>query len=323
MFGDTIGIDLGSSFVRIYMKGQGVLLCESTVAAVEGGNVISAGNTAAEICGRAPKNIKAVHPVQNAVISDADTAEKIIRYFIKKACGNRLFKPSGIISVPGEISAVCENALISAAEGAGMKNVELCDVPIAAAIGAGVNIMKPRGTFICDVGSGCSDIAVISAGGIVISSLTKTAGDSFDKVIADYIKNEKHIEIGKKTAESVKAALSRSEKINVRGRCLYEGLPKKAETDAEELIPVIRAKAMEIVFEIIEVLKKTPPGLLNDISDDGIILCGGSANLALLPEMIEEYTGIKCIVPERNGECVINGIGKMIENGAEEIEKAN
>jgi len=326
LFGETIGIDLGSSYTRIYMKGQGVVLCEPTVAAVEGGKILSIGAGADEMIGRTPRNIRAIRPISHGVISDLETTEKIIKYFVKKACGNRLFKPSAVISVPGEISEVCERAVIDAAIGAGIKSAELTDIPIAAAIGAGADIGKPCGSMICDIGSEKTDIAVISMGGIVLNAFTKTAGASFDEVISDFIKKEKRVAIGEKAAENVKIAIGsldgEGDKVSVRGRCLVSGLPKSVEISAEEIMPSLKEKAMDIVYAVLSVLENTPPQLLSDISDSGIILCGGGANLKGIDKTVFDFTGIKCIVAEMSDECTIKGLGKIIENEVEEINKA-
>ena len=319
MFGETIGIDLGSSFTRIYLKGQGIVLSEPTVAAVEceSKKILCVGCDAEEMVGRTPKNVYAIRPVKHGVISDFHTTEKILKYFVKKACGNRLFKPSAIISVPGEISQVSERAVIDAAISAGIKNVELTDVPIASSMGAGIDISVPRGSLIVDIGAERCDVAVISTGGIVLNSSIKTGGSSFDRAISDYVKKEKRIIIGERVSKEIKtsiATLNGEEKsVSARGRCLLTGLPKTFEITSEEIMPQITSVAMEIVFAIVSLLENTPPQLICDISESEIVICGGSANLEGIDKLLEKYTGIRCIVAENSADCTIKGIGKFIE----------
>ncbi len=326
MFSETVGIDLGTSYTRIYMRGQGVVLCEPTVAAIDNlsGKILSVGVGADEMIGRTPKNVHAIRPLKHGVISDYQVAEKVIKYFIKKALGNRLFKPSALICVPGDISEVCERAVIDAAIGAGLKNVELCDVPMASAMGADVDVLKPRGAFIADIGAGSSDIAVISMGGMVLNSLIKTAGESFDSAIREYIKKEKRIAIGDRAAEDIKKKCTVSDEGReshiVKGRCLLTGLPKTSEITSEEIVPVVENVAMDIVSAILTLLENTPPQLLSDISESGIVLCGGGANIKGLDALIKKHTGIECFIADRCDECTILGIGKMIDG--ERLPKA-
>ena len=326
MFSETVGIDLGTSYTRIYMRGAGVVLCEPTVAALDrkAGKILSVGAGADEMIGRTPKNVYAIRPLRHGVISDCYLAEQIIKYFVKKTLGSRLFKPSALICVPGDISEVCERAVIDAAIGAGFKNVELCDSPVASAIGAGMDILKPRGVMVVDIGGGSCDVAVLSMGGMVLNTSVKTAGESFDSAIREYIKKEKRIAIGERAAEEIKIKVATladdREQLMLKGRCLLTGLPKTAEISSEEIMPVVESVAGDIVSAILMVLENTPPQLLSDISESGIVLCGGGASLKGLDALIKKYTGIECTLSEKNDECTIMGIGKMIEG--ERLNKA-
>lgn len=326
MFSETVGIDLGTSYTRIYMRGAGIVLCEPTVAAIDNtaGKILSVGLGADEMIGREPKNVHAIRPLKHGVISDYQVAQQIIKYFVRKALGNRIFKPSALICVPGDISEVCERAVIDAAIGAGLKNVELCDVPIASAMGAGLDILKPRGAMVVDIGAGSCDVAVLSMGGMVLNSSVKTAGESFDKAIKEYIKKEKRIAIGEKAAEEVKIKLASlnecGEHLVIKGRCLLTGLPKTAEITSGEILPAIENTAMDIVSAILTVLENTPPQLLSDISESGIVLCGGGASMEGIETLILRHTGIECSKAERSDECTALGIGKMIDG--EKLNKA-
>lgn len=323
MFSETVGIDLGTHYTRIYVKGQGIVLCEPTVAAIDYNSkrIICAGIEAEEMVGRTPKNVYSIRPLKHGIISDYRTTEKIIKHFIKKALGNRIFKPSALICVPGEISQVSERAVVDAALGAGMKNIELADTAVAAAMGAGIDISPPRGCMVADIGAENCDVAVISMGGIVSNRSIKTAGSSFDRAISEYIKREKRIIIGERAAGEVKmniASLADDDKSYiVGGRCLLSGLPKTCEVTSAEIMPCIKNVAGEIVSAVKSVLENTPPQLLCDICDSGIYLCGGGASLRGLDRLIYENTGIKCIVAEEGSSCAIKGIGKLIENDME------
>ena len=318
MLGETIGIDFGSAMTRIYLKGQGIVLAEPTIAAIDDeGKIICAGDEAAEMTGRTPKNIYAVRPIKNGVVSDFRIAEKILKYFIKKACGSRLFKPSAVISVPGEISQVSEKAIIDVARCAGVKNASLADAPLASAMGAGADIILPRGNFILDIGAEVTNAAVLSMGGIVLNSMSKTAGASFDRAICDYVKREKKIIIGERAACEIKmniGTLEDEEKSCFsRGRCLLSGLPKHFEITSGEIKPYLKEVAEEIIKDVIKLLEKTPPQLISDISEEHIILSGGSAGLAGFAKEVEIATQIKCIIADDSENCTVKGLGRLID----------
>jgi len=318
LFSETIGIDIGSKNVRIYVKGQGVALCESTVVAayVHSGEIISVGEAAEEMIGRTPKNVKAIMPVEHGIISDFDTTEKIIKHFVKKICGRRLFKPSAIVNAPGEINSVCERAIIDTLISAGIREVSVADGTAMSLVGAGIDISRPGGNMICDIGGGKSDVAVISMGGIVAGKCIKTAGETFDVEIADYIKRQKGVIISHKNAEEVKKEIGTLKKSDmwakVRGRCLLTGLPKTVEVTAEELLPIFTDKTREIVTAVMQVLEVTPPALVGDIIDNGIYLSGGGALLEGIDSEISNATGIEVNVCENPQECLIMGLGRLL-----------
>ena len=324
MFSETIGIDLGSKNIRIYVKGKGIVLSESSAVAsyTPDGRIICIGEDAEEMIGRAPKNVSAVMPIEHGVISDIETAEKIIKYFVKKICGRRIFKPSAICNVPSDINGVCERAVTETLIGAGIKEVSLADGTAMSLAGAGVDIRKPGGNLICDIGGGKSDIAVISMGSIVSGKCIKTAGDSFDGEICEYVKRKKGIIISHKCGENVKKEIGSLKKSDmwtkVRGRCLLTGLPKTAEITSGEIQPLLFDKTREIVTAIMQVLENTPPALLGDIIDRGIHLSGGSASLPGIDSEISKACGIDAFVCENPENCLIMGLGRLL-NDAEYI----
>lgn len=318
MFSETIGIDIGSKNVRIYTKGQGVVLCESNVAAsyVHSGEIICIGDTAAEMIGKTPVNVNAILPVEHGVISDMETEEKIIKYFVKKICGRRLFKPSAIVNVPSDINGVCERAITDTLMGAGIREVSLADGTAMSLAGAGVDISRPGGNMICDIGGGKSDISVISMGAIVSGKCIKTAGDSFDREIVNYIKRKKGIIVSDKTAENVKKEIGTLKKSDmwtkVRGRCLLTGLPKSVEITSEEILPVLCDRTRDIVTAIMQVLEITPPALVGDIIDRGIYLSGGGAQMPGIDVEIKKACGIDVNVCQNPQDCLIMGLGRLL-----------
>ena len=317
-----IGIDLGTASILVYVKGKGVVLKEPSVVAFDRDtNKIKAiGEEARLMLGRTPGNIVAVRPLRQGVISDYTVTEKMIKYFIQKALGKRSYrKPKISVCVPSGVTEVEKRAVEDAAYAAGAREVFIIEEPIAAAIGAGIDISKPCGNMIVDIGGGTSDIAVISLGGSVVSTSIKIAGDDFDEAIVRYMRKKHNLLIGERTAEDVKIKvgtcypLPEPETMDVRGRNLVTGLPKMIEVSSEEMEEALREPTSNIVEAVHSVLEKTPPELAADVADRGIILTGGGALLRGLEQLMEDRTGINTMTAEDPMTCVAVGTGKYVE----------
>lgn len=317
-----IGIDLGTASVLVYVKGKGVVLKEPSVVAFDRDtNVIKAiGEEARLMLGRTPGNIVAVRPLKQGVISDYTVTEKMIQYFVRKAVGKRTFKKPRIsVCVPSGVTEVEKKAVEEAAFAAGAREVHLIEEPVAAAIGAGIDIARPCGNMIVDVGGGTSDIAVISLGGAVVHSSVKVAGDDFDDAIVRYMRKKHNLLIGERTAENIKIKIGtvyplvEEEVMEVRGRNLITGLPKTVTVTSSEAEEALQEVAGQIVEEVVSVLEQTPPELSADILDRGIVLTGGGAMLRGLEELIEEKTGINTMTAEDPMKAVAIGTGQFVE----------
>lgn len=321
-FGNDIGIDLGTASVLVYIKGKGIVLQEPSVVAIEKSNnrVLAVGEEARRMIGRTPGNIVAKRPLRDGVISDYDTTEKMLKEFIRKAYGYKGWgKPRVVVCIPCEATEVERRAVKDAALNAGARKVYLIEEPIAAAIGAGLDIAKPSGSMIVDIGGGTTDVAVISLGGMVVRSSMKIAGDKFDEAIIRYIRKKHKIMIGERTAEELKikigSAYKRDEDISseVRGRDLISGLPKNVFVTSEEMREALRETVSAIAECVHSVLEKTPPELASDISDKGIMMTGGGALLWGLDKYLEEKTRVPVYVSEEAVSCVALGTGKSLE----------
>ena len=322
MSGTDIGIDLGTASILVYIKGKGVVLKEPSVVAFDRNtNRIKAiGEEARLMLGRTPGNIVAVRPLRQGVISDYNVTEKMLKYFIQKAVGKTRFrKPIISVCVPSGVTEVEKRAVEDATMNAGAKDVKIIEEPIAAAIGAGIDIAKPCGNMIVDIGGGTSDIAVISLGGTVVSTSIKIAGDDFDEAIVRYMRKKHNLSIGERTAEEIKikigAAYKRPEllTLDVRGRNLITGLPKTVTVNSDETVEALRETTTQIVEAVHTVLEKTPPELAADIADRGIVLTGGGGLLYGLEELIEQKTGITTMTAEDPMTAVAIGTGKYVE----------
>ena len=301
-----IGIDLGTASILVYIRGKGVVLKEPSVVAFDRDtNKIKAiGEDARLMLGRTPGNIVAVRPLRQGVISDYTVTEKMMKYFIQKALGKRTFrKPRIAVCVPSGVTEVEKKAVEDATYQAGAREVSIIEEPIAAAIGAGIDISKPCGNMIVDIGGGTSDIAVISLGGTVVSASIKIAGDDFDEAIVRYMRKKHNLLIGERTAEDLK----------VRGRNLVTGLPKTVKVSSEETEEALRETTAQIVETIHSVLEKTPPELAADIADRGIVLTGGGSLLRGLEDLISAKTGINTMTAEDPMTAVAIGTGKYVE----------
>lgn len=318
----SIGIDLGTASILVYIKGKGVVLKEPSVVAFDRDtNKIKAiGEDARQMLGRTPGNIVAVRPLRQGVISDYTVTEKMLKYFIQKAMGKKSFrKPIVSVCVPSGVTEVEKKAVEDATWEAGARDVKIIEEPIAAAIGAGIDISKPCGNMIVDIGGGTADIAVISLGGTVVSTSIKIAGDNFDEAIVRYMRKKHNLLIGERTAEDIKikigCAFKRPEvdTMDVRGRNLVTGLPKTVTVTSEETEEALRDTTAQIVEAVHSVLEKTPPELAADIADRGIVLTGGGSLLRGLEELIEHKTGINTMTAEEPMTCVAIGTGKFVE----------
>lgn len=321
-FGRDIGIDLGTATVIAYMKGKGIVLREPSVVAVDNGtrDVLAVGGEARRMLGRTPGNIVATRPLRDGVISDYTVTEKMLKYFINKVGGKTLFAPRIMICIPSRVTEVEKKAVIDAATNAGARKVYLIEEPIAAAIGAGIDISKPCGNMVIDIGGGTTDVAVISLGGSVVSTSIKVAGDKFDEAVVKYIKKKHNISIGERTAEDLKINIGcvypkiQDMEMEVRGRDLMSGLPKTVTVHSSEMLEALIEPAMMIVDAVHSVLEKTPPELAADISDRGIYMTGGGCLVDGLDKLIQEKTGINVMIAQDTVSCVALGTGKALEN---------
>lgn len=321
--GQDIGIDLGTASILVYIKGRGIVLREPSVVAIDRNTnrILAVGEEARLMLGRTPGNIVAIRPLREGVISDYEVTEKMLRYFIDKAVGRkRLFKPRMIVCVPSGVTEVEKRAVKDAANNAGARNTQLIEEPIAAAIGAGLDITKASGNMVIDIGGGTSDIAVISLGGIVVSTSIKVAGDKFDEAIVRYMRKKHNVMIGERTAEELKinvgTAFPREEsvKMEVRGRNLISGLPKTIEISSEEMMEALAEPVSAIADAVHSVLERTPPELSADISDRGIVMTGGGSLLHGLDKLISQRTNIPVYIADDAVSCVALGTGKSLDN---------
>ena len=322
-FANEVGIDLGTANVLVYIKGKGIVLNEPSGVAINNDTdeILAVGEEAKQMLGRTPANIVAVRPLKDGVVSDYDITERMLKYFIRKTCGSgRFFKPHIMVCVPSGVTEVEKRAVREAANQAGGKDVYLMEEPVAAAIGAGLDISKPDGIMVIDIGGGTTDIAVISLGGIVASTSVKMAGDKFDEAIITYMRKNHKLYIGERMAEELKVkigtAFPREESISMecRGRDLVTGLPKSVDVTSEEMMDALEEPLHTICEAVHNVLERTPPELSADISNSGIMLTGGGALLCGIDKRIEDRTGIKVLIAEDPKSCVAIGTGKALNN---------
>ena len=319
---NDIGIDLGTASILVYIKGKGVVLKEPSVVAIDrdSSKIMAIGEEARLMIGRTPGNIVAVRPLRQGVISDYTVTEKMLKYFINKAVGKRtLRKPRISVCIPSGATEVEKKAVEDATYQAGAREVTIIEEPVAAAIGAGIDISKACGNMIVDIGGGTADIAVISLGGTVVSTSIKVAGDDFDEALVRYMRKKHNLLIGERTAEEIKIKIGtcfrRPENItlDIRGRNLVTGLPKTVTVTSDETEEALREPASQVCEAVHSVLERTPPELAADIADRGIVLTGGGALLHGLEELLEEKTGITTMTAEDPLRAVAIGTGKYIE----------
>lgn len=326
-----IGIDLGTASILVYVKGRGIVLREPSVVAVDQrtGRTLAVGEEARRMLGRTPGNIQAIRPLRDGVISDYHVTETMLRYFLDKVVGKKFFfKPRVVVCVPSGVTEVEKRSVIEATEDAGAREVDLIEEPIAAAIGAGIDISRPYGSMIVDIGGGTTDIAVISLNNTVVKTSLKLAGDKFDEAIVRYMRKKHNLLVGERTAEELKinigAAFPRKETIfmEVTGRNLVSGLPKTVNVGSDEMIEALDEPVQSILEAVHDVLERTPPEISSDIFDRGIVMTGGGALLYGLDMRIQQYTRVPCFIAEDAVSCVAIGTGRALES-IDQLKKHN
>ena len=318
-----IGIDLGTASVLVYIKGKGVVLNEPSVVAIDKntGRLLKVGAEAQAMLGRTPGNIVAIRPLRDGVISDYDMTERMLKEFIRKVTGGfHLFPPRIMVCIPSGITEVEERAVIDAGRQAGARRVYLIEEPVAAAIGAGIDITKPDGHMVVDIGGGTTDIAVISLSGVVESASIKVAGDQFNEAIVKYMRRKHNILIGERTAEQMKMEIGcvypkeEEATIEIKGRCLMTGLPKTITVNSTEMMEAFEEPVERILEAVHNVLERTPPELVADISNNGIVMTGGGSLVDGFDKLITARTGIHTVVAEDAISCVAEGTGKSLDS---------
>ncbi len=321
MFSKDIGIDLGTATVLVYVEGRGIVLNEPSVVAIDKNTdtIAKIGKDAQVMLGRNPNNIEVVRPLRDGVIDRYDVTEKMIQYFIRRACGNAVFPPRVVICIPTGISEVEERAVLDAGTNAGARKTYLIAEPVAAAVGAGVNIESPTGNMIVDIGGGTTEVAVISMGGVVVSKSIKIAGDKFDEAIMRYVRRKYNIAIGERTAEQIKIQIGavyehgEAKTMEVKGRCLVQGLPKVVQLSSKEMLEAMIEPISAIFDAICSVIEKTPPELVGDILKNGIIMTGGGSQLYGLDRLMADVIEIRCRVAKDPVKCVAMGTGRVLQ----------
>ncbi|QSX05380.1 rod shape-determining protein [Sedimentibacter sp. zth1] len=317
-----VGIDLGTASVLVYIRGKGIVMQEPSVVAIDKNTnrILEVGEEARKMLGRTPGNIVAIRPLRDGVISDFDITEKMLKYFIKKAIGSSFIRPRVIICVPSGVTEVEKRAVLDASNNAGAKRTFLIEEPVAAAIGAGLDISKPAGHMIIDIGGGTTDIAVISLGGIVVSKSIKIAGDKCDEAIVRYIRKKYNVMVGTRSAEDLKISIGTAfpveeeKTMEVRGRNLVTGLPKNITISSSDMLEAMEETVTSIADAVHSVFEKTPPELASDISERGIVMTGGGCLIDGLDKLIAKRTGVITHIADDAVSCVAKGTGKSLEN---------
>ena len=321
ILGRDIGIDLGTATVLIFVKGKGIALREPSVVAMDriNGRLLKVGEEAQSMLGRTPGNIVAIRPVREGVISDYEMTERMLREMVRKVLPFSLLKPRMVICVPSGIMEVEERAVIDAGIQAGARRVYLIEEPLAAALGAGIDISKPEGHLVIDIGAGTTDIAVLSMSGIVESVSIKAAGDKFNDALIKYVRKKYSVMIGERTAEELKLKIGcvfpkqETEYLEVKGRCLMTGLPRVFTMSSTEMIEAFEEVTEEILDNIRILLENTPPELVGDIAANGITMTGGGSLLWGFDKLVESRTNIETHIADDAVSCVAYGTGKALE----------
>ena len=319
---NDLGVDLGNSNVLIYADGKGLVVREPSVVAVDRntGKILQVGAAARNMLGRTPGNVVAMKPLRDGIISDHEMTVRLLSALFRSATKAGVFtpKPRVVISVPSGVTEVEERSVINAAIEAGARRVFLIEEPLAAALGAGLDIKGAKGHLVVDIGGGTTDIAVLSMNGVAVSSSLKVAGDYFDEAIARYVRRQHGIVVGQVTAETIKIQLGQvyprqeERSMNVKGRDAKTGMPRVVTLTSEEIYEVLKRPAKQIVDEVMVVLEQTSPELVSDISETGITLTGGCSQIWGMDSLMTERTGIPCAVADDPDSCVAYGCGKSL-----------
>ena len=322
LFSNDLGLDLGTSNVLINVAHEGIVIHEPTVIAIDknSGNVLQVGSAARNMLGRTPGNVVAMCPLRDGVISDHDMTVKMLQMLLRSVNKSSFFspKPRVVVCVPSGVTNVEERTLINAVMEAGARRVYLIEEPLAAALGAGLDISGPKGHMVVDIGGGTTDIAVVAMHGVAVSSSLKTAGIAFDEAIARYIRSRYGVIIGRTTAEDIKiqigCVLPRDEVayIEVKGREAKTGVPRELRLNSGEILDILRRPARQIVEEVMSVLEDTTPELVADIAENGITLTGGGCQIWGMAELLSKHTGIACHIADDPASCVAYGCGKSL-----------
>ena len=322
LFSNDLGVDLGTSNVLIYVDGKGVVVREPSVVAVDKntGKILQVGAAARNMLGRTPGNVVAMHPLKDGVISDHEMTVRMLQSLFRSATKSSLFtpKPRVVICVPSGVTEVEERSVINAAIEAGARRVYLIEEPLAAALGANLDIKGPNGHMVVDIGGGTTDVAVLSLNGVAVSSSLEVAGDAFDEAIGRYVRRKHGVVIGQVTAEDIKIQIGcvypRPEDIsmNVKGRDAKTGMPREITLFSSEIYEVLRRPARSICDEVLSVLEETSPELVGDIAENGITLTGGGSQLWGMDLLLTERTGIVCTIADDPDSCVAYGCGKSL-----------
>lgn len=315
-----LGVDLGTANVLVYADGNGIVLREPSVVALDKntGKILKVGAAARNMMGRTPGNVVAIRPLRSGVISDYEMTEQMLAYFFRQAIRHALLKPRVVVSVPSSITEVEERAVINAAMEAGARRVYLIEEPLAAALGTGLDISGPEGHMVVDIGAGTTDVAVLTMNGVAVSSSIKTAGDAFDEAIIRYVRRKHNTMIGDTTAEEIKITIGcvyprpANTVITVKGRDLKTGLPKEVTLDSTEMLEALKRPAKQIVDQIFSILEQTSPELVADISRNGITLTGGGSQIYGMTQLIGERTEFICNLADDADSCVAYGCGKSL-----------
>jgi rod shape-determining protein MreB len=329
-----IGVDLGTTNVRIHLKGKGILLREPAVIAVLKGTteVKAVGNDAYQMLGRTPSNIIAVHPMTAGVIANYTLTEKMLQHFLRKVITgpSRFLKPNIVVCIPSGITEVERRAVVQAVTEVGARKAYLIEEPVAAAIGAGINIADPVGSMVLDIGGGTADIAIISLNGIVVSESLRIAGNTFDSEIVQLLRDQHNLLIGNRTAETIKCSIGAAEltdeensSLEVRGRDLINGMPNSVNLRGEEVVEALRSSLDRIGAAVKSVLEAAPPELVSDVIERGIIMTGGGAQLRNFDAYLRRLTGVPVAVAENPNDCAVVGTAKALELGSAFLDSLN
>ena len=322
LFSNDLGVDLGTSNALIYVDGQGIVIREPSVVAVDKntGRVLEVGAGARNMLGRTPGNVVATRPIRNGVISDHEMAVRLLQELFRKATKSTIFtpKPRVVICVPSGVTEIEERSVLNAAIEAGARRVYLIEEPLAAALGANLDIKGPNGHMVVDIGGGTTDVAVLSMNGVAVSSSVKVAGDAFDEAIAKHVRRKHSVIIGQTTAEDIKIHIGcvyprpEDSTMVVKGRDAKTGMPREITLLSSEIYEVLRRPARQIADEVLSVLEETSPELVGDISKNGITLTGGGSQIWGMEQLLNERTGIRCHLADDPDSCVAYGCGKSL-----------